>query len=81
MGIDHSNIRAQAKPTVMEGQQECNHACRPCNGGGVTLNTQYEIFSFLREKSFFGAKMRREETQERAADLELVLAAAVKFFF
>ena len=42
---------------------------RPCNDGGVTVTTQQEIFFFCVRKVNFGAKLSREETQERATDV------------
>ena len=55
--------------TVMGGQQVCNLACRPCNDGGVTVTTQYVFFFIFARKFDFGAKLIREETQERATDV------------
>ena len=46
-------------------------AIRLCNGGGMTVTAQYKIFFFAR-KSNFEAKMKREETQERATDVRPV---------
>ena len=43
-------------------------AIRLCNGGGMTVTAQYKI-SFFARKSNFEAKMKREETQERATDV------------
>ena len=43
----------------------CNQACRPSNDGGVTVTTQKQIA----RKVDFGAKLSREETQERATDV------------
>ena len=43
-------------------------AIRLCNGGGMTVTAQYKIFFFAR-KVHFDAKMKREETQERATDV------------
>ena len=40
----------QTSGTVMGGQQVCNQACRPCDGGGVTV-TKIERFSLLCAKS------------------------------
>ena len=43
--------------TVIRGKQVCNQACRLCNGGGMTVTAQQEIFSFLREKSILTRKL------------------------
>ena len=58
-----------AKGTVMGGQQVCNQACRPCNDGGVTVTTQQAFLFFFPRKVDFGAKLSREETQERATNV------------
>ena len=50
-------ILYQARATVMGGQQVCYQACRLCNGGGMTVTAQQEIFSFLREKSILTRKL------------------------
>ena len=52
----------------MGGQQVCIQTFRPCNDGGVIVTTQQEIF-FFSAKSRFGAKLSREETQERATNV------------
>ena len=58
-----------ALATVMGGQQVCIQTFRPCNDGGVIVTTQYQIFFFFPAKSRFGAKLSREETQERATNV------------
>ena len=57
----------EALATVMGGQQVYIQTFRPCNDGGVIVTTQYQIF--FSAKSRFGAKLSREETQERATNV------------
>ena len=47
------SARSLALGTVMGGQQVCNQACRLCNGGGVTVTAQQEIFFAMDWASFF----------------------------
>ena len=42
---------------------------RPCNDGGVTVTTQWEIFLFFVRKVNFWREIESEDTQERATDV------------
>ena len=42
---------------------------RPCNDGGVTVSSQWEIFLLFLRKVNFWREIESEDTQERATDV------------